>query len=143
MKPLELTEAFTNEYVTIWYSADENFILNEWRGVIPSATLRDAVLLACEFVLDNDIELILSDYSRMSIPMLDDQVWISNHFAELLHHSKLRKVANLMAQDLFQQVAIPTIFYPASEAHLHCESRDFETKEEALEWLFLEKRMSA
>ena len=143
MRTLELKEAFTNEYVTIRYSAEENFIWNEWRGVIPSRVLREAVLLTCEFVLANKIAFILSDYSRMSAPLLDDQVWISNHFSDLLHHSRLRKVANLMAQDLFQQVAIQTIYDMASEVPLHCESRDFVSKEEALEWLFLEKRMSA
>jgi hypothetical protein len=71
----------------------------------------------------------------MAAPTMEDQVWVANHSADLLQYSKLRRVANLMAQDLFQQIAIETIYDIASEAPLPCTSRDFVVKEDALEWL--------
>ncbi|WP_281163486.1 hypothetical protein [Pontibacter roseus] len=43
-----------------------------------------------------------------------------------------------MAQDLFQQIAIQTIYEIASKLSMPCESRDFVSREEALEWLFSE-----
>ncbi|WP_460921232.1 hypothetical protein [Pontibacter brevis] len=67
---------------------------------------------------------------------MEDQVWIAVYSAELLQHSKLRKVANLMAQDIFQQLAIERIYEKASELPMPCETREFVSREEALEWLF-------
>ncbi len=136
MRTLELIIALENDYVTIRHSPEEKLICNEWKGVIPSPELRKAMMFACEFILDNDVELILADYTAMCAPTFDDQVWIANHSAELLQHSKLRRVANLMAQDIFQQLAIESIYEIASETPMPCETRDFVSKDEALEWLF-------
>ncbi|MBC5773709.1 hypothetical protein H8S95_06515 [Pontibacter sp. KCTC 32443] len=135
-KSIALEKVWEKEYVTIRHNPEENFIWNEWRGVIPSKELREAMIYACNFILDNQVELILADYTRMAAPTMDDQVWIANHTAELLQHSKLRRVANLMAPDIVQQVAIKSIYDIASEFSLPCESKDFDDKLEALEWLF-------
>lgn len=137
MDTLELVIAWEKEYVTTRYCSGEHFIWNEWRGAISSANLREAMIFSCEFILKNNVELILADYTLMIAPSLDDQVWIANHTADLLQHSKLRKVANIMAQDMFQQLAIQTIYGIASEVPLPCESRDFVMKREALKWLFM------
>lgn len=136
MKTLDLKVAFDKEYVTIRYCAEEKYIWNEWRGLIPSQELRDAILFACYFILDNDVELILADFSKMTGPSLEDQVWIANHSADLLKHSKLKRVANVLAPDLFQQVAIENIYDIASEVPMPCITKDFVSKEEALHWLF-------
>lgn len=136
MKTMELVKVWEKEYVTIRHNPEEKMIWNEWRGVIPSEPLREAMIHSCEFIVDNDVELILADFTRMCAPSMEDQVWIANHTAEILQHSKLRRVANLMAQDLFQQIAIETIYEIASRTPMPCESRDFFSQEEALEWLF-------
>lgn len=134
-----MVTVWEKEYVTIRHSSDQKLIWNEWRGFIPSEPLRESMLKACEFIMDNEVELILADYSRLCSPSMEDQVWIANHTAEILRHSKLKRVANLMAQDLFQQIAIESIYEIASKATpLPCESRDFMNKEEALDWLLTE-----
>ncbi|WP_299757682.1 hypothetical protein [uncultured Pontibacter sp.] len=133
---LELKAVLDKDFVTIRYSAEQKLIRNEWRGVIPSVELRAAMIYSCEFILANKVELILADFTLMCAPTLEDQVWIANHTAALLQHSNLKRVANLMAQDLFQQIAVQAIYDMASEIPLPCESRDFVTEEDALEWLF-------
>ncbi|MFD2512352.1 hypothetical protein ACFSRY_00620 [Pontibacter locisalis] len=131
-----LKKVLDKDYFTMRFSVGENFIWNEWKGAIPSKQLREAIIFSCEFILANNVELILADYTKMCSPTVEDQVWIANHSADLLQHSRLRKVANLMAQDLFQQLAIQNIYDKASEVPLPCESRDFVSKDAALEWLF-------
>lgn len=136
MEALTYTKALEKEFVTISYSQERHFIWNEWRGEIPSHELREAILFSCHFILDNGVEFILADYTLMIAPSLDDQIWIANHSAELLRHSKLKRVANVLASDIFQQVAIETIYDIASEVPLPCESRHFVSQEDALQWLF-------
>jgi hypothetical protein len=137
-KKLNYRTILRRDHVTIRYCSEEKLIWNEWRGVIPSHKLRDLIIYACQYIIDNKIELILADYTRMAAPTMEDQVWVANHSAELLQHSKLKRVANLMAQDLFQQIAIETIYDIASEVPLPCTSRDFVVKDDALEWLLSE-----
>lgn len=134
-KKLKYRTILKRDHVTIRYCPDKKLIWNEWKGVIPSHKLRDSIIYACQYIIENDIELILADYTSMAAPTMEDQVWVANHSAELLQYSKLKRVGNLMAQDLFQQIAIGNIYDIASEVPLPCVSRDFVVKEDALEWL--------
>ncbi|WP_162054213.1 hypothetical protein [Pontibacter pamirensis] len=132
---LDYMVAVDEEYLTIHYNRDEKLMWNQWQGAIPSPQLREAMISACQFILANDVELILADFTRMCAPTVEDQVWIGKNSAELLQHSKLRKVANLMARDIFQQMAIDNIYDKASELPMPCESRTFVSKFDAMEWL--------
>ena len=128
--------ALQREYVTIRHNEPEKFIWNEWRNTIPSPQLRESILFSCEYILAHDVELILADFSQMHAPSLQDQVWIANRSAQLLQYSKLRRVANILSRDVFQQIAIEHIYALASNVPMPCETRDFVSKEEAMEWLF-------
>ncbi|GAA4441560.1 hypothetical protein GCM10023188_40220 [Pontibacter saemangeumensis] len=136
LSALEFTVALQKEYVTIRHNPPEKFIWNEWRHTIPSPQLREAMLFACEYILAHDVELILADFSKMHAPSLEDQVWIANRSAQLLQHSKLRRVANILSLDVFEQIAIENIYALASNLPMPCETREFVSKEEAMEWLF-------
>ncbi|MFD3003301.1 hypothetical protein ACFS7Z_23265 [Pontibacter toksunensis] len=136
---MELVTVLDIEYVSIRHNPEEKFMWNEWRESIPSQQLREAMMFACDFILDNEVELILADYTRMHATTVEDQVWIATHSAEKLQHSRLRKVANVMAHDVFQQIAIENIYEKASEIPLPCVSEAFFTKEAALDWLFSDK----
>lgn len=134
LKTKDFITVLREEHLTMRYYPQDSLLCNEWRGVIPSGDLRNYILLACHFVVDNHVEFILADYSRMSAPSFDDQVWVANHSADLLRHSRLRLVANVLANDLLQQLAIGTI-YDLASASTRFESRDFVHKDDALKWL--------
>ncbi|MEJ8803828.1 hypothetical protein [Pontibacter sp. H249] len=85
--------------------------------------------------MSNDIELILADYIQMGAPSMEDQKWIANYSAKILQYSKLKKVANLLASDIFQQIAIEVIYETASEIPLPRESKYFLSQEDAMDWL--------
>ncbi|CAM3734327.1 hypothetical protein POKO110462_17730 [Pontibacter korlensis] len=121
------------------FAKQQKLLWNEWRGSILSEQLRENIFFACEFILANDVECMLADYVKMHAPSLSDQVWIATHSAELLQHRKLVRVANLLAQDVFQQKAIETIHEKASTVPLPCETREFLSMQEAMEWLLKEK----
>ncbi|SIQ85518.1 hypothetical protein [Pontibacter lucknowensis] len=136
MNLLNFEKALEQDFVTIRHSPENKMLWNQWRGSIPSDPLREAMIFACEFIVANEIELILADYTKMQPPSLQDQNWIAIHSAEILQHSKLKRVANVMGTDIFQQLSIETIYQIASQTPLPCESRDFMFKDDALEWLF-------
>ncbi|MDX5443061.1 MAG: hypothetical protein LPJ89_04675 [Hymenobacteraceae bacterium] len=135
MKTLELVTTWDKEHVKLCFDSDKKIVVAEWKGAIPSKQLRDATVQTCDFVLEHDVELLLNDYTLLLIPNLEDQVWVANHAAELLQHSKIRKIANLMAQDLFQQIPLEGVNDSFSNVPLHSESRDFLSADEALQWL--------
>ncbi|WP_147294223.1 hypothetical protein [Pontibacter diazotrophicus] len=139
LNSLEFLIAVDKEYLTIRYHREEKLIWNQWRGAIPSPQLREAMISACHFILVNDVELILADFTRMCAPTVEDQVWLGKHSAELLQHSTLRKVAILTAQDIFQQMAIERMYEKASERPMPCESRPFISKADAMEWLLADE----
>ncbi|WP_018478785.1 hypothetical protein [Pontibacter roseus] len=66
--------AWEKEYVTIRHSPDVRLIWNEWRGIIPTEPLRVAMMKASQFIVDNQVELILADYTNMGAPSMEDQV---------------------------------------------------------------------
>lgn len=138
-KTYEWNTVMEREFLTMKFCPKQQLLWNEWRGSTPSLQLREAMIYACNFILENGVELILADYTKMCAPNLEDQVWIANHTARLLQHSKLKRVANILAKDLFQQLAIESIYEKASAVDLPCESRDFIAKEDAMEWLYEEK----
>lgn len=135
-KALELDLLINQEYLTVRVCEEEKFQWNTWKGSLPSQQLRSAMLQACHIILEYNIEYILADFTRMAAPTLEDQLWIANHTGAILSNSKLKRVANLMAQDIFQQVAIETIYDKASLIPQPCESQDFISMEDALNWLF-------
>lgn len=138
MRQLNLVSVWEREFVTIRYSAKENLVWNEWRGFIPSKPLREAMVYASEYVVAHDVAYILADFTRFGSPSLEDQIWIANHTAEILRYSKLKRVANILAPDIFQQMAIETIYNTASKIPMPCVTKDFVSREDALEWLFEE-----
>ena len=136
MHTLILNRVLANNYVTIRHSPADKLIWNEWRGTIPSSDLKEAMLIACNLIVVNNIELILADYTQFSPPTREDQVWIAKTASNILQHSNLRRVANINGHDIFQQLAIDTIHQIAAQTPMPCETRDFLSKAEAKEWLF-------
>ncbi len=132
---LNLEVVRNKEFVTMKYSASDKFLWNEWRGNPSSTDLREAIIFSCEFILENEVELILADFIKFCPPTLEDQVWIATHSAKLLQHSKLKRVANLLSQDVFQQIAIETIYDKAAEIPQPCECKNFMFTADAMEWL--------
>ncbi|WP_439882531.1 hypothetical protein ACSX1A_05050 [Pontibacter sp. MBLB2868] len=136
LQKLELATVLDKPYVTIRYCSHTKFIWNEWRGVIPSSQLRDAMIFASKFALDNKVEYILADFTKLCAPSLEDQLWIAKQAGNLLKDSKLKKVANVMPTDFFQQIAIENIYEKASEIPQPCETRAFLFESDAVAWLF-------
>lgn len=139
MHTLSLVKVLANKYVTIRHSPVDKLIWNEWKGTIPSADLKEAMLFACNFIVANNIELILADYTHLSPPTREDQVWVAKETSKILKNSNLRRVANINGHDIFQQLAIDTIHQIAAQTPMPCETRDFLSKAEAKEWLFADK----
>ncbi|MBX0334290.1 hypothetical protein K3G39_13685 [Pontibacter sp. HSC-14F20] len=134
---LQLFEkSLERDCVTIRHNPEDKMIWNQWRGNISSGPLREAMIFACDFTITHEVELILADFTFMLPPSLQDQTWIARNAADILQHSKLSRVANVMGSDIFQQISIETIYEIAFRTPLPCESRDFLSTGDALEWLF-------
>ncbi|WP_299990927.1 hypothetical protein [uncultured Pontibacter sp.] len=129
-------KALELDFVTIRHFPDQKLFWSDWRGIIPREPLREAMHFASQFIIENEIELVLVDYTHMLPPSLQDQNWIATHSAAILQYSKLKRVANVMGYDIFQQISIETINEIAYRYPLPFESRDFMFKDDAFEWLF-------
>ncbi len=114
------------------------FLYVEWQGVISSEELRSVFIKNCALVIEHGVEVAVADFSRLSIPLLADQLWIANHAKEQLKCSKLTRIANIMAPELLQQLSIDTLNGSSSDGLPPCVTRDFMLEEDALSWLFPE-----
>ncbi|MCX2741520.1 hypothetical protein [Pontibacter anaerobius] len=135
LSTLEFTTILDTKYLTIRHCPEEKLLWNEWRGVIPSQQLRQAIIYDCNFILENDVELLLADYLNLSAPVVEDQVWVARHSAPLLRKSRLRKVANLLAQNIFQQLAVENFYEKEAVLPRNCVRREFVSNNDALVWL--------
>ncbi|PTX14943.1 hypothetical protein C8N40_10941 [Pontibacter mucosus] len=127
--------ALQEQHFSLRYYVDDKLVCTEWRGVVPCDTLRQYSLYVCQFILDNNAELVLADYSRMIVPCLEDQVWIANRTEKILRQSRLTRIASVLAPELFQPLGGRSTPEFAAQLHLPCELRDFAHKNDALNWL--------
>lgn len=127
--------ALQEQHFSLRYYADDKLVCSEWRGVVPCDTLRQYSLYVCQFILDNNVELVLADYSRMIVPCLEDQVWVANRTEKLLRQSNVSRIASVLAPELFQPLGGRSSTDITIQLRLPFDLRDFTQKNDALNWL--------
>ena len=127
--------ALQEQHFSLRYYADDKLVCSEWRGVVPCDTLRQYSLYVCQFIIDNNIGLVLADYSRMIVPTLEDQVWVANRTEKMLRQSSVSRIASVLAPELFQPLGGRSSTDVSTQLRLPCELRDFVHKNDALSWL--------
>lgn len=106
----------------------------EWRGALNSTEFREAFWKCIELTNEKKLENWLGDNRKMKAISEQDQEWTFQVATPLLLRSTLRKMATVVSEDIFNQMAVTTMFDRAAPV-LTFENQYFKEFEKALEWL--------
>lgn len=125
---------FEKSYLTLYFDEQKKLAIAEWRGKLNSTEYREAFMKCLEMMYEKGIENWLGDNRKMKAISEQDQEWTFQVAAPLLLKSGLRKMATLVSEDIFNQMAVTTMFDRAAPM-MTFENQYFKDFEQALEWL--------
>ena len=116
------------------YDRDLQMGVGEWLGFISSKDIRATALRSLEFVNEHRITRWLSDRRKMKAIRQQDQQWTVEEFIPKLLESPLRRMATVVSEDIFNQMAMEQIL-KRSGGLGNIALRDFDNVAAAMEWL--------
>ncbi|QCR21335.1 hypothetical protein [Pontibacter sp. SGAir0037] len=124
------------EIVRFSLKANYNFLKAEWLRLPNSEEYRTGMSLICEEILTNTVWYVLVDVRKLGMPNVADQVWSTGLVKNALYRSEVKRIATIMAGDIFQQNMIQKMSVQTRrEYNLPYDSEFFLTESEAMEWL--------
>ena len=125
---------FKNNQLTLYYQADRRLVRALWDGFLSGEEFR-ASALACTQVLQERAPLYwLADNRKLKAIREKDQEWFMQHIAPRMAACSLVKMATLISEDIFNQMAVETL-HTLGTPVMRFEARFFHQEEQALQWL--------
>src|SRR5688572_1974534 len=125
---------FEKPYVTIYFDGSKSLGIAEWRGSLTSAEYREAFGKCLELTNEKKLVNWLGDNRKLLAISEQDQEWTFQVAAPILLRSTLQKMATLVSEDMYSQMAVTGLFDRASPV-ISFENQYFKEFEKALEWL--------
>lgn len=140
---LEMAVMHQSDFMTVSYCETNKLMCGKWVGNISSDILRKEMLFTCEFILENKVELILTDYSYLHPPTVSDQAWIAETTTKKLVNSTIRRIASIQSVDLIQQQVMDSIVEKSRQIEEHpWEYKTFISPKTAVYWLLTGEDLS-
>ncbi|PVY42167.1 STAS/SEC14 domain-containing protein [Pontibacter virosus] len=96
-------------YFQVSYNAQQGLISSQWLRVVNSYEYRQALVNVCKQLQNSNAMCWLVDFSRVSTPNMSDQSWTIELLGHSLPHTKLRKLALVLPDDLFLEVVVEKV----------------------------------
>ncbi|WP_242921927.1 STAS/SEC14 domain-containing protein [Pontibacter liquoris] len=125
---------FETAFIKVSYEEAWQLGVAEWKGFASSDDLRSAALRSLDFVNEYQVTRWLADRRKMKAIRQHDQQWTMEEFLPKVISSPLRRVANVVSEDIFNKMAMDQIIGRAGSLTA-IEMRDFDNLPEAMEWL--------
>src|SRR5688572_10970878 len=101
---------FEKPYVTIYFDESKSLGIAEWRGSLTSADYREAFGKCLELTNEKKLANWLGDNRKLLAISEEDQEWTFQVAAPILLRSSLRKMATLVSEDIYSQMAVTGLF---------------------------------
>jgi hypothetical protein len=124
---------FDTPYVTIWLDETIKTGGAIWNGQLTTEQYRDAFTKCFKLIADKNLENWLGDNRKMQAISAEDQEWTLQILPSVMP-SSLKKMATLVAEDIFLQMTVVTLF-DVSNGQLTFQNKFFPNLEAATEWL--------
>ena len=128
----ELTNSFDKVFLTIEFDAVNNWIYNNWVGVLPT----DRVIQCCQgtidFLRDNSSLNMLNDNRNVVGSWSSANEWIAQNWVPQVLHLNLRRFAHIVSPGIFGQASAAEM---VTRVGTQLEMRLFEDIELAKAWL--------
>src|SRR5687768_15080604 len=128
------TLIFDEDHLKLYHNAEHHRVKAVWNGFISGNVFRHAVTFCTDVMVERNILYWLADNRKLKSMRQTDQDWLLKEIAPRMAASNLRKMATLVSDDIFNQLAIDTLFVKGNDM-IRFDNHYFKTEEEALAWL--------
>ena len=125
---------FRNNYLTLYYHAAESLGHPVWNGFASGEEHRNSVWECVKLIQEKKPRFWLTDNRKMKAVRKADQEWFAQEIISIMANSSLRKFAVLMAEDIFNQMAVENIYQHTTRIN-NFEMKFFDNEATALAWL--------
>ena len=128
------TLVFNEDYLKVYYNEDLKLARAVWTGFISGNVFREAILFCQAFMEEHDIFYWLADNRKLNAIRNSDQEWFLKEIGPRMAQSSLKKMATIVAEDIFNQMAVDNLFVKGNE-FIKFDNHYFKAEEDALAWL--------
>lgn len=125
---------FKQPYLQLYYNQETQTARAVWSGFLSSAEIQTACFICIKLLEELNPKNWLADNRKMKAIRQRDQEWIIAELAPRLANSSLRKMATMVSEDIFNQMAIENIYTRAGQS-IKFEHQYFKQEEAAAQWL--------
>lgn len=125
---------FQEKYVTIYVDRAQYLARAVWNGFLSSENYRSGSQICINLIYNQNISKWLADNRKMKAIRKQDQEWTVEHMVPKLARSPLRKMATIVSEDIFNQMAVESMFTRSSDL-INFEHHYFKDEITALIWL--------
>jgi hypothetical protein len=128
------TVYFENDHVILYYDPSRRLGRAVWYGFMSGDDFRSNLNTSLRLIEDKNPALWLADNRKMKAIRQKDQEWFEKEVMPRLGTSSIRKMATLISEDIFNQMAVENL-YTRSNKIIHFEHQFFNEEQQALAWL--------
>ena len=125
---------FKNNHLTLYYNAERRMGRALWDGFLSGEIFRTSMLACAQLIEERKPLTWLADNRKMKAIRQKDQDWFEQVMFPIFIASPLEKMATLVSEDIFNQMAIETL-HTLGTPLVRFETRFFHSEERALQWL--------
>lgn len=128
------TVYFENNFVTLYYDPSRRLGRAVWNGFLSGEAFRSNCIISLRLVEDKNPLIWLADNRKMKAIRRNDQDWFQKEILPRLGSSSIRKMAALVSEDLFNQMAVETLL-TRGDHFIRFDHQFFKDEQQALHWL--------
>jgi hypothetical protein len=128
------TVYFENDYVCLYYDPSRRLVRAVWNGFLSGEVFRSNVSATLRLLEDKNPHAWLADNRKMKAIRQKDQDWFGREILPRLGASSIKRMATLVSEDLFNQMAVDALFTRGNQV-IRFDHQFFKDEQEALEWL--------
>ncbi|MGV3538658.1 MAG: STAS/SEC14 domain-containing protein [Rufibacter sp.] len=125
---------FQNHVLVLRYDVEKELACATWNGFLSKQEFQEATTTCAKLLEEENITRWLADNRKMKAIRQADQEWFMANIWPRMVNSRLRRMATLVSEDLFNKMAVEQMVQRAD--HLgDIVLKDFEDEAAALAWL--------
>ena len=133
---------YDKKHLTIKINLQSRSVYLEWKAFAGSSDYREGLNTALSLVKTHKLENWLANLRNMKAIRQEDQDWTNRDWFPQLAHSSLKKMAIVVSEDIFNQLAVDNIMQK-SNGVIRFDTQYFNSDQSAQQWLGgVEKKMT-
>lgn len=125
---------YNSDYLCLYYDKSRHTIRAVWNGFLSGETLQNAVQQCLRLIEEEQPLNWLADNRKMKAIRQKDQEWLESVLIPKLMASRLRKMATLISEDIFNQMAVENLHNRANNL-VKFDHQYFKDEKAATQWL--------